>query len=88
MDFTEKLNSAVSRNNSLLCVGLDPDPELFPDAESILDFNRAIIDATLRPGMCLQTKLRFLRSMRSTGLYRSERDSRLYTRRYTCNRRC
>jgi orotidine-5'-phosphate decarboxylase len=46
MNFTEKLNSAASKNNSLLCVGLDPYPELFPDAESILDFNRAIIDAT------------------------------------------
>ncbi len=46
MNFTEKLNSAVSKNNSLVCVGLDPDPEMFPDAESVIEFNKAIIDAT------------------------------------------
>ncbi len=46
MNFTEKLNYAITNNNSLLCVGLDPDPELFPDAESVFEFNKAIIDAT------------------------------------------
>jgi orotidine-5'-phosphate decarboxylase len=46
LNFTEKLSSAVSKNNSLVCVGLDPDPDIFPDAESIIEFNRAIIDAT------------------------------------------
>ncbi|HEX78897.1 MAG TPA: orotidine-5'-phosphate decarboxylase [Dehalococcoidia bacterium] len=46
MDFTEKLNAATEKNESLLCIGLDPDPELMPDRIGILDFNRAIIDAT------------------------------------------
>ncbi len=27
-------------------MGLDPDPDIFPDAESIIEFNKAIIDAT------------------------------------------
>jgi len=46
LNFINKLESAVSRNNSLVCVGLDPDPDIFPDAESIVEFNKAIIDAT------------------------------------------
>ena len=44
--FLEKLTAATRKNNSLLCVGLDPDPELMPPGLSILEFNRAIIDAT------------------------------------------
>ena len=46
MNFIEKLVSATEKNDSLLCIGLDPDLELMPDRLSILDFNRAIIDAT------------------------------------------
>jgi orotidine-5'-phosphate decarboxylase len=46
LNFTHKLENAVSKNNSLVCVGLDPDPDIFPDAESVFEFNRAIIDAT------------------------------------------
>ncbi|GAF99390.1 unnamed protein product, partial [marine sediment metagenome] len=46
MNFTEKLNNAVARNNSLVCVGLDPDPKRMPENISVSDFNRAIVDAT------------------------------------------
>ena len=46
MNFIEKLAGATRKNDSLLCIGLDPDPELMPGKLSILDFNRAIIDAT------------------------------------------
>ena len=46
MNFADKLKTAVSKNNSLLCIGLDPDPALFQDAESIIEFNKAIIEAT------------------------------------------
>jgi orotidine-5'-phosphate decarboxylase len=45
MNFTEKLRKAIERNNSLVCLGLDPDPALMPDC-TILEFNKAIIDAT------------------------------------------
>jgi uridine monophosphate synthetase len=31
MTFFDKLNEAVERNQSLLCVGLDPDPEIWPE---------------------------------------------------------
>ena len=43
--FADRLAAASAANRSLLCVGLDPDPELMavPD---VAEFNRAIIDAT------------------------------------------
>ena len=46
MGFTEKLRDAITRNNSLLCVGLDPNPRLMPPGVTVTQFNRAIIDAT------------------------------------------
>jgi len=46
VDFIDKLVNAAHKNKSLLCVGLDPDPELIPDKIGVFDFNRAIIDAT------------------------------------------
>jgi orotidine-5'-phosphate decarboxylase len=46
MIFFDKLNAAVEKNHSLVCVGLDTDPELIPSGMSALEFNKAIIDAT------------------------------------------
>ena len=43
--FLAKLNAAVARNNSLVCVGLDPDPALMP-IDDVAAFNRAIVEAT------------------------------------------
>lgn len=56
MTFIEKLQSAWRNNNSLVCVGLDPDRKKLPDAVKgekypIFAFNRAIIDAT-RDAVC------------------------------------
>jgi orotidine-5'-phosphate decarboxylase len=50
-DFQSKLRDSVSKNNSLLCIGLDPDTAKLPDSFAAIDeplftFNRAIIDAT------------------------------------------
>ena len=50
-DFIETLGHAWDRNDSLLCIGLDPEIERFPQAiraqpSPIFQFNRAIIDAT------------------------------------------
>jgi orotidine-5'-phosphate decarboxylase len=49
--FIERLARAWKTNDSLVCVGLDPDPSRFPKSidaldEPILEFNKAIIDAT------------------------------------------
>jgi orotidine-5'-phosphate decarboxylase len=51
MAFLDRLHAAERRNDSLLCVGLDPEPARFPgawkdDAGRILDFCTAIVDAT------------------------------------------
>jgi uridine monophosphate synthetase len=51
MHFFQRLEEASARNNSLLCVGLDPDPKRLPDwcldfADPVLAFNRHIIDLT------------------------------------------
>jgi len=46
MNFIEKLLNITRKNKSLVCVGLDPKPELMPDKLGILEFNQAIIDAT------------------------------------------
>ncbi|MEK7571329.1 MAG: orotidine-5'-phosphate decarboxylase [Patescibacteria group bacterium] len=51
MSFHDKLNAAVDKNNSLLCVGLDPDFDKLPDflkekGYPQFEFNKAIIDAT------------------------------------------
>jgi orotidine-5'-phosphate decarboxylase len=44
--FQEKYDAAVERNDSMLCVGLDPDPKLIPPGVTPLDFLRSIIEAT------------------------------------------
>jgi len=46
VNFTDKLAKATQTNESLLCIGLDPDPERMPSDVTVLEFNRAIIDAT------------------------------------------
>ena len=45
MRFREKLGRAMRHNRSLLCVGLDPDPQLMP-LPDVTQFNRDIIEAT------------------------------------------
>lgn len=51
MRFTDKLQQAMDRNQSLLCVGLDPDigrfpPHLRDQPDALERFHREIIDAT------------------------------------------
>ncbi|MBN2600209.1 MAG: orotidine-5'-phosphate decarboxylase [Candidatus Thermoplasmatota archaeon] len=52
MNWREKLIAATSQNNSLLCVGLDTDSKKIPSflletsKTPLLDFNKAIVDAT------------------------------------------
>lgn len=62
--FSELLHDAQQTNNSLLCVGLDPDIEQFPEGfakepEAVLTFNRAIIDATSDLASCYKPNLGF-----------------------------
>jgi len=43
--FFAKLREAIQRNESFLCVGLDPDPSRLPERD-VAAFNRAIVEAT------------------------------------------
>jgi orotidine-5'-phosphate decarboxylase len=51
MGFMQDLHAAWLRNDSLVCVGLDPEPAKFPprfagDPDAVFGFCRAIVDAT------------------------------------------
>ncbi|WP_395684259.1 orotidine-5'-phosphate decarboxylase [Dokdonella sp.] len=51
MTFVQSLQAAWRRNDSLVCVGLDPEPAKFPqcfagDPDAVFGFCRAIVDAT------------------------------------------
>ena len=52
MHFMQSLQQAWARNNSLVCVGLDPEPAKFPThlqghPDAVFEFCRAIVDATV-----------------------------------------
>ncbi len=51
MTFAQKLEKAITKNNSLLCVGLDPDLSKLPKSQTIFQFNKWIIDQTA-PFVC------------------------------------
>ncbi len=44
-NFTQHLDAICDTNQTLLCVGLDPDPTLLP-IKDVAEFNKAIVDAT------------------------------------------
>ena len=46
MNFQDKLDSITTKNNSLVCVGLDPDPENLKGAKDQFEFNKKIINQT------------------------------------------
>lgn len=51
MSFKEKLDLIIKKNNSLVCVGLDSDPDKIPhhlkkEDYSVFEFNRQIIEST------------------------------------------
>jgi len=67
MDFADKLLEAVQRNQSLVCVGLDPDPELMPQMR-LFDFNKAIIDVTSDLVCAYKPNLAFYEALGVEGL--------------------
>ena len=68
MDFFEKLAKAVRQNNSLLCIGLDPDPTQMPPKVDVFEFNKSIIDATSDLVCAYKLNLAFYEAMGSKGL--------------------
>ena len=68
MNFMEKLTSAAQKNKSLLCVGLDPDPERMPDKVGVSEFNKAIIEATSNLVCAYKLNLAFYEALGDEGL--------------------
>jgi len=67
MEFVEKLLNASRKNESWLCIGLDPDPELMPEAD-VLRFNKAIIEATSDLVCAYKPNLAFYEALGTGGL--------------------
>lgn len=65
--FVEKLLAAAKTNQSLLCVGLDPDPTLMP-IKDVAAFNKAIIQATSDLVCAYKPNLAFYEAMGMDGL--------------------
>ncbi len=56
--FADKLRQAVTESDSLLCVGLDPDPEKMP-IDDIFTFCKQIVDATAKDACAFKPNLAF-----------------------------
>ena len=67
MKFIDKLLAASRKNQSLLCVGLDPDPALMPEI-NIAEFNKAIIAATSNLVCAYKPNLAFYEALGIPGL--------------------
>ena len=68
MDFVEKLSVASARNQSLVCVGLDPDPTLMPPGVTLADFNREIVAATSDLVCAYKPNLAFYEALGDEGM--------------------
>ncbi|MDB5870291.1 MAG: orotidine 5-phosphate decarboxylase [Polaromonas sp.] len=70
MTFLDMLGAAERQNNSMLCVGLDPEPARFPgllkgDASRIYDFCAAIVDATADLAVAFKPQIAYFAAHRA-----------------------
>ncbi|WP_301102135.1 orotidine-5'-phosphate decarboxylase [Propionivibrio sp.] len=70
MTFIQSLNAAWANNNSLLCVGLDPDPTKFPthlkgQPDAIFEFCKSIADATADLVCCFKPQIAYFAAHRA-----------------------
>jgi orotidine-5'-phosphate decarboxylase len=65
--FVVRLQQACSAVQSLVCVGLDPDPARMP-IDDVLEFNRAIIEATAGQACAYKPNLAFYEALGIPGL--------------------
>ncbi len=70
MTFIDLLRAAERQNQSLLCVGLDPEPSRFPthlrgDASKIFDFCAAIVDATADLAIAFKPQIAYFAAHRA-----------------------
>jgi orotidine-5'-phosphate decarboxylase len=72
MTFLAQLSAAAAQNNSMLCVGLDPEPSKFPgalkgNANKIYDFCAAIVDATADAVVAFKPQIAYFAAHRAEG---------------------
>ena len=72
MNFIDMLSVAERQNNSMLCVGLDPEPTRFPgrfkgDSNKIYDFCAAIVDATADLAIAFKPQIAYFAAHRAEG---------------------
>jgi orotidine-5'-phosphate decarboxylase len=65
--FRDRLRSAARRHNSLLCVGLDPDPALMPAGVGLDAFLRGIVEATSDLVCCFKPNIAFYEALGLAG---------------------
>jgi len=65
--FFNWLAECVMRNSSLLCVGLDPDPERL-EGEDVFAFNRRLVDTTADLACCYKPNSAFYEALGTGGL--------------------
>ena len=71
--FLDRLHSAANTNDSWLCVGLDPDPELLPSGVALETFLHGIVEATRDQVCCYKPNLAFFEALGLAG-YTALRD--------------
>ena len=72
MIFLDMLGAAERQNNSMLCVGLDPEPAKFPgtlqgDASKIYDFCAAIVDSVVDLVSAFKPQIAYFAAHRAEG---------------------
>ena len=72
MTFLEMLRAAAAQNQSMLCVGLDPEPSRFPakfngDASKIYDFCAAIVDSVADLVIAFKPQIAYFAAHRAEG---------------------
>ena len=82
----DQLSAAAQRHQSMLCVGLDPDPARFPghlkgDASKIYDFCAAIVDSVADLVVAFKPQIAYFHA------HRAEAQTPSRTRRSTVRRR-
>ena len=65
--FVEKIRQACLNSRSLLCVGLDPDPDLMP-VPDVFEFNKGIVDATAGAVSAYKPNLAFYEALGTAGM--------------------
>lgn len=70
--FAEKLDKAIARKKSLVCVGLDPNPSLMA-VKDTAEFNRRVVDATHELAAAFKPQLAYYEALGIPGLQALEK---------------